>query len=340
LINGDHNHPPTSDPAGHVAIRNLYKGEEFNKIVAAHKGTGMLTRHTLNVFEHEKPDIPLISRDIYNQRAACRRQLQELNGRSPIEALFEMISETTNPDMDFHCWYLTESEDVGGRLSHLFLAYKPNAQFIAHNNEVVIVDATYKTNKFKMPLVNFVGVTPNNKNFLIGTAFLPAETVGDYKFAFGSLGALYESVQQLYPNIDTMAPATILGDGDAQQIAGMEAIYPDTQYRLCIWHVNGNIQAKLLPKIKREFDLKYGNSDLESRDKERREYIGKTWETFKQKWISALQADSQATWISNWKKFQDEYESRFPSVIGYIQTSIVDKHAKRLVKCWTDRQHN
>jgi hypothetical protein len=34
------------------------------------------------------------------------------------------------------------------------------------------------------------------------------------------------------------------------------------------------------------------------------------------------------------------YENRFPSEIAYIQTSIVDKHEKRLVKCWTDREHN
>lgn len=31
LINGNRNHPPTSDPAGHCAIRNVYKGDKFKE---------------------------------------------------------------------------------------------------------------------------------------------------------------------------------------------------------------------------------------------------------------------------------------------------------------------
>jgi MULE transposase domain len=83
-----------------------------------------------------------------------------------------------------------------------------------------------------MPLVNIIGVTPNNKNFFIGSAFIPSETVEDYKFVFGALAHLYESIEREYPNIDMEALATILGDGDAQQIAAIETVLPDTQYRL------------------------------------------------------------------------------------------------------------
>ena len=132
------------------------------------------------------------------------------------------------------------------------------------------------------------------------------------------------------------APATILGDGDAQQIAAIETVFPDTQYRLCIWHINGNIQAKLLPKIKAEFDSKSSNSSAE----ERKEYIDETWKIFKNEWMGTLQANSPAIWDSNWMQFRGDYDNRFPSVMAYIQKSIVDKHTKRLVKCWTDRHYN
>ena len=187
-----------------------------------------------------------------------------------------------------------------------------------------------------MPLVNIIGVTPNNKNFFIGSAFIPSETVEDYKFIFGALAHLYESIEREYPNIGMEAPATILGDGDAQQIAAIETVFLDTQYRLCIWHINGNIQAKLLPKIKAEFDSKSSNSSAE----ERKEYIDETWKNFKNEWMGTLQANSPAIWDSNWMQFRGDYDNRFPSVMAYIQKSIVDKHTKRLVKCWTDRHYN
>ena len=116
------------------------------------------------------------------------------------------------------------------------------------------------------------------------------------------------------------APATILGDGDAQQIAAIETVFPDTQYRLCIWHINGNIQAKLLPKIKAEFDSKSSNSSAE----ERKEYIDETWKIFKNEWMGTLQANSPAIWDSNWMQFRGDYDNRFPSVMAYIQKSIVD----------------
>jgi len=99
-----------------------------------------------------------------------------LNGRSSIEAILEM---TSGDDSDFNHWHATESGERNSHLSRLFLTYKPNRELIAHNHEVLIVDSTYKTNKFKMPLVNIIGVTPNNKNFFIGSAFMPSETVED-----------------------------------------------------------------------------------------------------------------------------------------------------------------
>jgi hypothetical protein len=131
LVNGNHNHPPSFDPACHCAIRNVYKGEQFKETVEAHRKTGLLSRHTLNVFEFEDPSIPLIKRDIYNQQAASRRQ--ELNGRSPLETLLGVTGG------DFNQWHVNESGDSSGHLSRLFIAYKPNRQLIAHNSEVVIV---------------------------------------------------------------------------------------------------------------------------------------------------------------------------------------------------------
>jgi hypothetical protein len=126
------------------------------------------------------------------------------------------------------------------------------------------------------------------------------------------------------------------GDDDARQMAAAEVVFPNTQFRLCIWNVNATIQAKLLPQIEAEADSMFSDSS----DEERKKTIDETWKIFKKDWMSALRAKSLAIWLSNWKRFREDHENIFPSVIAYIQTDIVNNYAKQLVKCWTDRQHN
>jgi hypothetical protein len=53
-----------------------------------------------------------------------------------------------------------------GRLLRLFLALPDIIQHLAQNPNVLIVDATYKTNRFNMPLVNTVRINNCNKNVL------------------------------------------------------------------------------------------------------------------------------------------------------------------------------
>ena len=47
--------------------------------------------------------------------------------------------------------------------------------------DVIVLDYTYKTNKFKMPMLNCVGVTPFGKLLLICTTFTPREDEKSYE---------------------------------------------------------------------------------------------------------------------------------------------------------------
>jgi hypothetical protein len=146
--------------------------------------------------------------------------------------------------------------------------------------------------------------------------------VEEHNFAFSALILLYESIEGEYPNIDMEAPVTILGDGDAQQMAAVETESPDTQYRLYIWNVNRNIQTKLLPRIEAEFDSRSNNG---SSDEERKKHIDETWKIFEKDWMGALQVNLPEFWISNWKRFRDDYENRFPSVMRPLSKALYVK---------------
>ena len=117
------------------------------------------------------PELPLDIEDIYNEKARLRRQ--RLNFRTPILALMEELSRHE----DWHTEFL---EDGVHRLSHLFFSHTESLQLLALNPEVLIMDCTYKTNRFNMPLLNIIGITSLGKNFWVAFYFLRNEKEGDF----------------------------------------------------------------------------------------------------------------------------------------------------------------
>ena len=51
------------------------------------------------------------------------------------------------------------------------------------NPDCLLLDCTYKTNRFNMPLLNICGVTGNNKTPQFALCFLSGEKEEDYQWA-------------------------------------------------------------------------------------------------------------------------------------------------------------
>ncbi|ETL86228.1 hypothetical protein L917_14330 [Phytophthora nicotianae] len=59
-------------------------------------------------------------------------------------------------------YYSAYAVDSLNQLTHLFMAYKPAIEIYKAHPDVLQLDCIYKTNIFKMPLLNIVGVTGMN----------------------------------------------------------------------------------------------------------------------------------------------------------------------------------
>ena len=66
------------------------------------------------------------------------------------------------------------------RVKHLFFTLGYSITLMQSFPDVMLMDCTYKTNKFKLPLLHILGVTPIETNFSAGFCFLPGETEKDY----------------------------------------------------------------------------------------------------------------------------------------------------------------
>ena len=103
----------------------------------------MRPKEQLAFLRQEYPDFCSVSRDIYNDKQkGCR---EYLNGRMPIQALFDELQAKN------YCYDL--SLDAKGQICSLMFANSQSIALAAEFCDVTVLDCTYKTNKFKMPML-------------------------------------------------------------------------------------------------------------------------------------------------------------------------------------------
>jgi hypothetical protein len=149
------------------------------------------------------------------------------------------------------------------------------------NSEVLILDLIYRINRYKMSLINIIGIIPYNKSFFAGSAFIPSERVLDFEYVFKTIKKVYDIAKLSYL-------ITFVTDKDSHVIIAIHRVFPEANYILCIWHVNGNIQTRILPVIRRAYD-RSDNTDIAT-------FIDETWNAFKNDWMEAISALTETEW--------------------------------------------
>jgi len=113
---------------------------------------------------------------------------EKLAGRTPMEAVLDDFVDKETP-FDFKM-------DENGRVIHLFSATSTQIQMAKQMNTVILLDCTYKTNRFKMPLLNFVLVTDLNTSFICALCFLKEEKLSDYQWALECFGRFFTDAEK------------------------------------------------------------------------------------------------------------------------------------------------
>ncbi|CAG8843707.1 6295_t:CDS:2, partial [Racocetra persica] len=160
------------------------------------------------------------SSDIYNARAQLRQQ--NLAGRTPIQALVDELQEG-NFLYEYKC-------DNAGSVTHLFFAHNESISLTRQYSTVILMDCTYKTNRFKMPLLNIVG-----------------EEEKDYKWALTQFIRIFDGVQK---------PGVIVTDRELALMNALRLIFPNSKNLLCVWHISKNVLKNCKPQFLKETENK------------------------------------------------------------------------------------
>ena len=141
-----HNHLPSQSPSAHPSHRRL--SIQTRDIARSFFSAGIQPRQTLSFLSQADPATLIQPRDLYNQNAAFRREIRQ--GKSSTEALIQHLQESGIKHS-----ILKDPETR--RLKGLFIACPESIEYLQSHHDVLLIDNTYKTNRFELPLMDIIG---------------------------------------------------------------------------------------------------------------------------------------------------------------------------------------
>lgn len=127
-------------------------------------------------FRQCNPNLKAVTRTVYNAKAKILED--NLGGRTMIQALLEELGSNGF------------AYDVSRQLGTFVFCSSNFYSFNKKYSNVFVMDCTYKTNKYKMPLLDIIGVSSFNTLFYSCFAFLQKEEEDDYVCALRKFSSI------------------------------------------------------------------------------------------------------------------------------------------------------
>ncbi|GKB90496.1 FAR1-related sequence 5-like protein [Tanacetum coccineum] len=181
--------------------------------------------------------------------------------------------------------------------------------------DVVSFDVTYRSNKYNMVLVPFIGIDNHNRCVTFGVGLIARETSKSYKW-------LLKSFKQAFRR----APKVFVTDQDAAIKKAIAKRFPNTRHRLCMWHIMKKLTSKVGPAICSNNSFKRQICDIVWTDK-----IGP--EVFEEKWASIMTKFNlqENKWLNDMYQMKDKWilaYLRDEPMAGLMRTSSRYMHRK------------
>lgn len=208
-------------------------------------------------------------------------------------------------------------KNLHDQVTHLFFSHKNSYELLHVNSQTFIIDCTYKTNWYKLPLLIINDVTPINTTFYITFAFQVKEIEEHYTFMMNHLKALLISLDLLNPHV-------ILTDCEEALMNSLSAVYLHMNNLICLWHVNKNV-------------LTYIKKDTTLSTQEYKDACGKRTSEVKEAlnwWHTVLYSSTEEAFHDEWASMRLDYITH-PGFINYLSNAWL-KHAQKIIKCYTN----
>ncbi|MBW0522100.1 hypothetical protein O181_061815 [Austropuccinia psidii MF-1] len=139
--NPEHSHDATEKILAHPSF-SKFNEQETSQIAPMAESLLMKWQIQAQLCSHRESERPIILQDIYNQVKKIKKD--KLQGISPIDALIDTLKEEN------FVW--SSARDVEGHITSLFFTHPLAIKLLHGFPYFILMDCTYKTNEYKMPL--------------------------------------------------------------------------------------------------------------------------------------------------------------------------------------------
>ena len=291
IQNPNHNHTADNNMIGHPTARRLTE-EQLQKILDLSE-TASKPRDILALLRRQYPNTLVSPKDVYNAREALRRQ--KLGNSTPLEFLLKTLQENH--------WKHAIKQDSEGRVLFFMFAHPESIKYANLYNRVFVIDCTYKTNRYRMPLLHIVGVSPSNSTFSIAFCFMQNEQEASYIWALKSFFSFLDPLP-FNPVLCT--------DRDLALLGAIDAVCPTYPHLLCIWHINKNV----ISNTKQHFTT---NNE---------------YQEFLQSWNELIYSTTEKAYNTRLSEFAKRYQAS-PSLRYVKETWLI--HKEKFIVAWTQQ---
>jgi hypothetical protein len=129
--------------------------------------------------------------------------------------------------------------ELGHVLDGVFYMSADMVYNFGRNSVAVVMDTTFKTNRFGWPLLIVCGVNEHGQTVVFAVAVLHHQTTEAFTWVL-------ESMREAVAADDWAAINTVLTDGDQAMSAAISSVWPHVHHVRCIYHLEMNLRDKFL----------------------------------------------------------------------------------------------
>ncbi|KAH1228959.1 Protein FAR1-RELATED SEQUENCE 5 [Glycine max] len=167
LICGVHNHELVKSLVGHPYVGRLTKAEKT--LIADMMKSMVKPRNILLTLKEHNANSCTTIKHIYNARSAFRSSIK--GSDLEMQHLMKLLERDK-----YIYWHRIKDEDV---VHDIFWCHPDSVKLVNACNLVFLIDNTYKTNRYRLPLLDFVGMTSIGMTFSVGFAYVEGERVNN-----------------------------------------------------------------------------------------------------------------------------------------------------------------
>jgi hypothetical protein len=340
ILKAYHNHPQSfggTYPAQRRVAQRAIPGVR-ERILADTRVSTITAKDTHSAVQIQYPEIPIKLADIYNLQA--NQQSEKDQGLPAIQALVRELGE------DFHFHYSTDKHE---RLINLVFFKKDCTELLRRWPYTIILDATYKSNKFNLYLVDIAGITATGRTFIIGQAFLSSEETEDYQYVL-------EWLRDIYIVAGLNMPVSITTDKAGGLLTALKIVFPTVRHLLCLWHINTDVlkyckrlwRDELVRNVGGDSFAIYSDDELPQPPpeavfrqdsslitaEEKKQYMATKEGQFLPLWNAVTNAVTPEATDKAWQALRQRYVHEYAVVIKYLDKTWMS-HREKFCKAWT-----